>query len=327
MPITNLAIRYSYAENVSDLPIVLLVHGWSGNADDFGNATLQRIAARKLFVASVGMRGRNGASGQADASGREIHDIYDALTWIRATFPQVSREYASVVGYSGGGGNALAAACKFPDAWCQVVSHFGMSDYGYNNPDGWYYNGGNYAAEIANVMGGTPAQIPNNYRARNAVEAITNYSGGHLYLFHDSGDGSVPVVHSQRIASAMSSAGMSNYAANLSGPADSIRWLHGYPTSSPLWRSEDTWARDAAGKVHPAWTIPTSGTVRVIGYIVTKRFSIWLGNGQSHVASVVYNTSSRQYTVTPLTGTVVVTITQGGQSATQTISSETAINL
>jgi pimeloyl-ACP methyl ester carboxylesterase len=292
-----------------------------------------RFAGYGFFAIAVDIRGRLGADGSRDASGREIHDLYDALTQARAMFPAlVSPTQASIVGYSAGGGNALAAACKFPDAWGVVVSHFGMSDYGRNNPNGWYYNnGGAYTAEIAASVGDTPANVPNNYYARDATAAIQNYTGGTVYLYHDQADAVVPYVHSTRIKDALDTASLTNYSYNVTNVGDPIRFTHGYPEGvADLITAEPTWS--AAALAAPAWAVPASGTVTVIGYIVTKRFSIWLNangtatTGIDAAATVVYNTATDTYTVTPLTGAIDVSITQGSKTGSDTnINAETAI--
>lgn len=328
--ISNLVYRYSYPRYATDLPVVLLMHGWSGDATSFGNAALRRIAGYGVFAAAVGLRGRNSADGSRDASAREIYDIYDALTTIRTNFASaVSADKAALVGYSGGGGNALAAACKFPDTWSVVASHFGMSDYGRDATDGWYYNnGGGYGSEVVTAVGGTPVAVPDNYYARDATAAITNYSGGHLYLFHDAADTSVPIVHSRRIQTALAAAGYTNYTANFTTATDALRWYHGYPSTTDqpnLIQTERLWM--PAVRAQPAWTIAAAGTVTVIGYLVTKRFSVWLGDGTAEAATVVYDTTADRYTVTPLTGSVSVSITQGAKTASQTISSETELTV
>jgi pimeloyl-ACP methyl ester carboxylesterase len=318
--ISNLYAKFRYAQKTyeSRLPILILVHGWGGDGTSFdGDDTLTRMANYGFFVASVGMRGRNLADGSRDASGREIHDIYDLLAYVRATYPTiVSQDIACLYGLSGGGGNVLAAACKFPDAWNVVVSQFGMSDYGRDGTNGWYNNASSpYPAEIAASIGDTPTNVPDRYYARDATVAIQNYSGGYLYLYHDKQDTLVPWVHSNRIKLALDAAGLSNYSANFSDAGDSPRWLHGYPKDVPdLKLAEPTWTATMLAQAD--WTVPESGTVTVIGYIVTKRFSIWLNSGVDSAATVVYDTAAGTYTVTPLTSNAVaVTITQGVLSA------------
>lgn len=334
MAITNLYSTYAYPVIPSSgLPIVAVMHGYAGSAyapED----VLSRMARYGVFVISPGMRGRNGADGSKDASGREIYDIYDAIEYVKTNYASVvNADKVCVVGYSGGGGNALAFACKFPDAASVIVSHFGMSDYGWADVDaglddswGWWRAGGAPETEL-----GTPALNPNKYRARNAVEAIANFSGGHIYLYHDEDDASVIPMHSQRIATAMTGG---NYTANYTTAASSPRWTHGNPVvgdpGEPNIQTESTWI--AAVKSSAAWTIPSSGTVTVIGYIVTKRFAIWLNKngttpaGTDAAAVVVYNTATDTYTVTPLVSGIDVAITQGGKTGGATnINIETEI--
>lgn len=323
--INNLYTKCAYCTTGTNLPIVLLMHGWTGDADSFAAATIQRFAHYGFFVVVPGMRGRNGADGSRDASAREIYDIYDALQWARTNYAAyVSEDKAAIVGYSGGGGNALAAACKFPDTWNCVVSFFGMSDYGRDAVDGWWANnGGVYTVSIQNSVGGTPAVVPQNYYARDATAAITNYTGGHIYLFHDDADATVPIVHSERIGAIMLAAGMSNYTEDYTSAADPVRWSHGYPTpGSDLVEAEPSF-KDAI-EDNAVWTIEPAGSVVVIGYIVTKRFTIWLRKngttswGVSAAAEVSYDTVGLSYTVTPLTTPIDVSITQGTRSGSVT---------
>lgn len=329
-PITNLYSNYAYPDIGTSFPICVMMHGFAGAA--YTSTILTRLARYGLFVAGVGMRGRNSASGSQDASGREIYDIYDVLAKIRTTYAGiVDPDHAAVVGYSGGGGNALAAACKTPDAWSMVVSFFGMSDYGRANPNGWYYNGGD-TATLDTWIGGTPGAVPDAYFARDATYALgQNYSGGHLHLFHDDQDVSVPIVHSQRAATSMSASGRTNYTTHYTTTTDSPRWAHGNPQigdgGEPNIQADPIWAAQLAAKTHAVWTVPASGSVNVIGFIKTKRFSIWLGTGLSEVADVVYDTALDSYTVTPQTGSMDVVIAQGAKTASQTISTPTVITV
>ena len=325
-------------KGVTNLPILVVMHGYIQAAGHVPEIDILRLANYGFMVVVPGMRARDGASGAKDASGREIYDIIDAVEYARTTPPYsnwCSPTKAAIVGYSGGGANALACACKFPDYFNVVVSHFGMSDYGRDPVDGWWANngGGVYTAQIELDVGDTPAIVPNNYYARDATEAIQNFSGGYMYLYHDKQDSSVPWVHSDRITDALDGAGLANYSANFSDIGDPIRWIHGYPDDNPgtLSTAEPTWT--AKIKSQAVWTIPASGTVTVIGYMVTKRFTIWLNThgtaslGIDAATTVVYNTATNTYTVTPLTaGNIDVAITQGALTGSASdISAETEI--
>ena len=323
--INNLYAYIKYPMNQTNLPVVLIMHGWTGDVTSIKYLTSERIAKLGVFVLVCGMRGRNSATGANDASAREIHDLYDAVQYVKINYASIiDADKIAIVGYSGGGGNTLAAVSKFPDLFNVGVSFFGMSDYGKDATHGWYANnGGTYTASIVTAVGDTPATVPNNYFARDATVAIQNFSGGYLYLYHDEADVTVPYVHSTRIKTALDNASLSNYSYNVSTALDALRWTHGYPEdNAALITTEATWI--AKIKAQSAWTIPTSGTVTVIGYIVTKRFTIWLNSGLDAAATVVYNTATDTYTVTPLTtGDVTVVITQGAKTATATISAET----
>jgi pimeloyl-ACP methyl ester carboxylesterase len=323
--IDNLFAQFAYPAKKTDLPVLIFVHGWSGDANTIGWVDMQRLAERGFFVGMAGMRGRNDADGARDASAKEIYDLYDLLIYIRANYAAVvSSDRAVLFGLSGGGGNALAGACKFPDTWAFVVDYFGMSDYGRNNPDGWYYNnGGTYTDQIVTAIGDTPANLPNNYYARDATVAITNYTGGHLVMAHDNGDPLVPVIHSDRIKTILDAASMTNYTY-----FRSINGTYAHTTRpsdrAGLLAAEDTWAPLALAA--EAWTVPASGTLQCIGYLKTKRFEMRLGDLDDHAATVVYGATADTYTVTPLTGEVSVTITQAdAKTVTQTINAETAL--
>lgn len=321
MTISNLYAKFAYMSDWINMPVLLWLHGWGGAASDYTDDSLKRMASWGFFVCAVGMRGRDNADGARDASGREIYDIYDALQYIRATYPNnVSTTLAAIVGYSGGGGNALAAACKFPDTFCAVVDFYGMSDYGRDGTDGWYQNcdNGTFETQISTAVGGVPASMPNNYYARDATAAITNYTGGHIVLFHDTEDGTVPYVHSTRIKNALDAAALTNYTTQFTTVGSSPRWTH---AAGEEWDATGIAAKNIwvpIVKAQSVWTVPTSGTVTVIGYIVTKRFTVWLNQGLTAAATVAYNTATDTYTVTPLTGSLNVTITQGAKSGSAT---------
>lgn len=327
MAINNLHARYYYPAGGSNLPIILMLHGWDGGSESITDTTLKRIGDYGAFVCTVGMRGRNSANGARDASAREIYDIYDCLQAILANHGAVVDETrVAVWGYSGGGGNALASLCKFPDAYSIGVDFFGIADYGRDATYGLYQLGGVTQASIAASVGGTPAVAPNNYYARDATAAIANFSGGHLHMYHDSADVIVPPVHSTRIKDALDALSMTNYTLNISATLG-----HGYPDGNAARQAPEA-ALVATIISSTAWTIPAAGTVTVIGYIVTKRFTIWLNaNGTATpgidaAATVVYDTASNTYTVTPLTGAIDVTITQGAKTGNATnISTETEI--
>lgn len=335
---TGLLMNIARPKGRTNLPILVLMHGWNQSYTAFDRTVLERFANYGFFVIAPGMRGNNAGAGR-DASARELYDVYDAIIRIRTVSPYsqyVNADKVAVCGYSGGGGNALGLACKFPDLFNVVVSYFGMSDYGRNEMYGWYQNnGGTYTASISTSVGGTPLAKPDNYYARDATSAIQNFSGGFLYLYHDKQDSIVPWVHSDRIKTSMDNVGYTNYSANFSDVGDSIRFLHGLPIPSESPGSivvEPIWTDKILS--HDVWTVSTNGTLTVIGYCKTKRFEIRLNKngtaefGLDAVATVNYNVTTNEYIIIPITSGIDVSITQGLKSGFATnINVETAITV
>lgn len=321
--VTGCQYDYSYDDGFTKQVIVVIIPGWGGDKDNIDQATKRRWAERGGFCIAVSMRGRDGASGSRDASAIELHDIYDAILDVRSNFASKVHKKVLIVGYSGGGGNALGLCSKFPDLSVVNASFFGMSDYGYDGTDGWYYNnGGAYTAQIVTAVGDTPANTPNNYRARYMIESVAgNYTGGFLYMYHSPTDSIVPVVHSTNVKDAFDGASKTNYSYNVS-----TDYAHNYPQGNAnLITVEPTiWAKVLTQEV---WTIAVSGSIKVTGYIITKRFTIWLDSGYDGVADVVYNVNANSYTVTPLTGNMTVNITQGSKSGSAVISGQTTITV
>lgn len=330
MTISNLYAKFAYQPAASNVPLVVFMHGMSSGASSYNDNVLQRWANLGVFAVAVGMRGRDGASGSPDFMAREAQDIADAVAYVRANYAtQVDATNAAIVGYSAGGGAALAMAAKFPDLFSVVVDHFGMSDPGVDATLGWYYQNTTYDTILQTWVGGTPAAVPDRYRARNHLEAVaTNFTGGYLYVFHDNQDTIVPVNQSTRLVTNLVSASRTNYETHYSDANQYPRWFHGQPDDqdSPLNQSEAIWGPVVAAKTHAAWTVAATGTVKVLGYIVTKRFSLWLDDGTHGAATVVYDTTAHTYTVTPLTTTPIsVKVVEGARTVTQSISTATTL--
>src|SRR5688572_22528395 len=201
----------------SHQPILVVMHTLDTSASSFTQAIRERFARHGVFALFVEMRGRGGSGGTPDASGREIDDIVAAVEHVKQFYANwVDPSQVHIVGYSGGGGNALAAAAKFPDYFNSVTSFFGIRDYGHNSETGWYQASADEVqrALLEAWIGGSPEAVPDRYHARYSLGAIMNYRG-HLWLFHDQSDINVPATQSLLVADVLSSAEASNYTLNL----------------------------------------------------------------------------------------------------------------
>lgn len=312
--VANLYYKACRDPGFTNQPILVVMHGFAEDAAAIAQTTMRRFASRGFLAVAVGMRGRNGADGSPDASGRELGDIVDAVSDARtryAEFASQTKVYPD--GYSGGGGNTYGLMAKFPDFFTGYTVHFGMSDYGADPTYGWWQTNG-YDEAIEDMVGGDPSGAPAAYASREHAKAIPYVlamSGSRkLTVLHDADDGAVNVVHSDRVRDLVADAGLSarmRYLRSESG--DDLRYEHGYPEASPdLITAEAQWYRDAL--TARAWKVPPTGTLYVCGYVETKRFSVRLGqaeeevDGRSHAVLIDYVDTDEGLTieVTPQSG-------------------------
>jgi len=234
--ISNLFARVVYPE-ASGCPVAVLMHGWNQQASDFTAASLERIARLGLFVVVPGMRGRDGASGTADAGLDELQDIIDAVSEARLRYPGASRTGAAIIGYSGGGGNAISCASRFPSVFQVCVDHFGVTDYA-----AWWSESAADQALLESRIGGTPAAVPANYAARLPVTGLENFTGK-LFLYHDQGDTRIPSTHMDRVVTYLAGFGKTVTSSSLTTTGNDPRWLHNLPDpDQPVRFTERYWA-------------------------------------------------------------------------------------
>ncbi len=335
--INNIGVSYCYDNGAAargPLVVLCLFHGYSGSTADFDQTTVRRYASYGFFVANVGKRPVR------DASGRESHDHLDALAAVRANFSAVVHPTKAVaVGYSGGGGNVFAQAHKSPDTWTVLVSYFGISDYGYDTIDGWWFTRQNIRAALITDIGDREL-VNDPYRARDAVGAIAqafDCGEGYLYMFHDAEDGDVTPANSRRVRDALTLSGCDRFEYHETGPGDAIRYSHNVPAGNPdLIFAEWMFVRRALAA--EPWTIKPRGHLRVTGWTTNKRFKIFLGKtnppmtspdgGLDCVADVDYDALTATYYVTPVTEVpFFVQVIQGARDRVLEITGPTEIEL
>jgi len=303
----RLSARVAYPPAGRALSVLVVMHGLRENAASISDDALVRLATAYggVFVIAVEMRGRGDSDGSPDVGGREIQDIVDAVRFVRNHYRILTApEQIHVLGYSGGGANALSCAARYPDMFNTVTSFFGISDYGFDPVTGWYA-----AATPARQLflrrwiGGSPSEQPDKYHARAAVLAVTNYGGGVLRLFHDRQDAAVAPAQSEHVAAVMVAAGLTNCHLSITGPGDNPRWIHGAPNGKAgVIGAEKLFMPDIVGKRVSPWCIPVAGDLKVAGYLETKRFSLWLGNGTAGFGRLHYDTLAAVFNIVQESG-------------------------
>jgi dienelactone hydrolase len=320
------------------------MHGYSpasGNLDNV-RANAQRLCQAGFFVISPTMRGRDGSDGIRDSGGVEIYDIYDAVEFVKNNFAaHVNPANISITGYSGGGGNVMSALTKFPDYFRLGSSYFGMSDYGYDTTNSWYFLGASskhrriMRTDIGDPTSGDP-NITDRYAARASNLASQNnlYSEIHLYVNHN--ESTCPPVNStsyrdNAVAHADYSGEFKNINVHIGQPGvyqdfnkNSVNdsnelqhFPHGFPTADQQHAAE-SWYLDRLlqGDI-PQPVLRTCDELYVTGYVKTRPFSLWLGDGQNTAGKL-------RYTLSPHQKIFTLHITTTNKTVTSTLYIDTA---
>ena len=281
-------------------PLTAVLHGFHCTR---GHVTSDCIALarRGLFCVAPDMRGHGTSAGEHDCGAHQICDIVDALG--HAVFRcrhEIDRKRVNAVGYSGGGGNVLSLATKFPELLSAGASFFGISDY-----EIWYRTLGrpdcNQTMERA--LGGTPEQVPERYAARSSLHAAGNIRCASLQLFWDTEETACPPLLNKWFVDAAQRAGGDNVHACISKPGDKSRWHHGYRTDHAELADADEMFAPAFLATARTQGLPDQGTLDVCGYVVTSRFAVWLGDGKAGQARVRYDSRGSAPVVECIDGT------------------------
>ncbi len=266
-------------------PLVAVMHGYNGSSKDVSQE-IRDLAKLGLVCVAPDMRGQGKSAGRWDGGGLDVHDIVDALLDAIRQFPsEINTSNINIIGYSGGGGNVLAAVTRFPDLFHVGASFFGVSDYAL-----FFENKGSvYANEIMQkVLGGTPSEIPEVYLARNACLAACNNKVTKIHLFCDDEETACPPILNKKFLEAQHAAGCKPATMHASRPGDKVRWLHGYRTDHPmLAQADEIIAADIHAEV-PDLSLPHTGMMNVCGYVVTRHFQVFVEDGQHGRVKIHY---------------------------------------
>ena len=273
-------------EHQESLPLVAVMPGFNGTRQNV-LPTCIRLAEKDICTVAVDMRGRGASAGTADAGAVEIHDIIDALdAVIRRLKGGVDPQRQSIIGYSGGGGNALSAITKFPDRFQVAASFFGISDYEF-----WYRSRGRADCNqrMNEWIGGSPDDLPGRYEARNSAQAAGNALNTEVHLFWDEEERQCPGRMNEIFAETARRSGHADVFCHQSRKDDKFRWYHGYPEDrGDLIGAEDLLVPRFLQRRQDL-ALPARGRLVVPGYVVTRSFRFWLGDGRAGAAEIEYD--------------------------------------
>jgi dienelactone hydrolase len=277
-----------YKEKGFHLPVVILLHGYGGKREDLFFSA-RRIAQQGFFCVVPDLRGSGGSAGSKDDGGLEVMDIYDALKAATDRYA-VNMDIAkvSIIGYSAGGAQTYLALVRFPFVFRSALIFFGFPDY-----RSWIENIPSQAPYVEYSVGGAPKEVPELYEARNAVRAAKNISDVRLHMAVDQEDSLCPYSLNLPFISSVRAAQRALIYTHVSKPGDRNRWIHGPNEAGHLSAMEDLFLNDTIAHATSAPIMPARGHLVIPGFLVTPRFSCFLGRGDAGVAGVDYVFSSQ----------------------------------
>ncbi len=322
-------LNYDNDPNLDPAPIAVVMHGFTPSAGNFGKVrdNAERLRDSGFFVISVAMRGRDGSQGVRDSGGVEIHDIYDAVEHFKlshAAFADGSNVH--ITGYSGGGGNVMSALTKFPDYFRLGSSFFGMSDYGLDTQNGWFQHGANggpnpdpdtHKGILIDDVGDPRLNDPvvtDRYRARASNLASKNNPYSEIHLFVNSSETtSPPSNHISYLECAQENESFPgefdnihhhlgdmscvDFNGNLECELEEVQyWDHGFLDEFSQPAAESWYIEKLRNGLIPQPVLNSEDELYVAGFVKTKPFTLWLGDGQSSAGTLRYSLSSHMKT-------------------------------
>lgn len=289
-PGIKLAMRILKPEKPSY--ILCTTHGWHMSINGFEQ--IDDAPKSKYLQVQIDMRGRAFSDGEPDCNGYELYDIYDAAEYVKKHYSQYIID-DSIIYFeagSGGGGNCYELISKFPDYFAAATALFGITDYAK-----WYNEDakGEFKDEMDIWVGCTPDKNQMAYDSRSGILGIENLHTP-LFIAHGEFDIRVPVSHAENYinkAKELGKGDLINYYC-MQGVGNLNHW--GNVTKEQTATVKRLSEENRVLHKSPINLAP-SGRLIVKGYLVTKKFSVFL-DSIDKVAVLDYDINQNKYTVT-----------------------------
>ncbi len=268
--------------------ILATTHGWHMSIPEFRE---YNSAQSDYLRVEVDMRGRAFSDGQPDCNGYELFDIIDAIEYVKKNYAEfiIDPETVFFEAGSGGGGNALAIACKFPDYFSHITALCGISDY-----EKWYIDDevGEFRDELCVWVG----DISNKeaYATRSGAKLTKNLTAP-LAIVHGGKDIRVPISHAKEFISEARKNGKGKLI-NFLELSTVGGWSHWENITEAEINKRDTFIIKDRNTRKTLPKILQKGELTVGGYLVTRHFSVFLKD-INRIATLRYDLTEKTATL------------------------------
>ena len=254
-------------------PILATTHGWHMSIPAF----VPTDKPAECLTVRVDMRGRAFSEGKQDCNGYELFDVIDACEYVKKHYAEYVSDPDLVYfeGGSGGGGNAYALAAKFPDYFAAITTMCGPSDYMV-----WYDNDpiGEFCDDLDIWVGerGEKGSYNAAYASRSGIFGVENLCSP-MVIIHGETDERVPSYHARNYMKEVERCGKNDLVTyhELKGIGGFEHWRNA--THDDMLYIDRLSKEIRANNQSPI-NIPRKGKMTVLGYLVTKDFSVFCDN-------------------------------------------------
>jgi dipeptidyl aminopeptidase/acylaminoacyl peptidase len=193
-------------EGAGPWPLIVVCHAGFGEGADFSEVALG-IRDKGYVVFNPDFRGSGKSEGKHEAAKGEVDDTISGIKYVKS-LGVVQDDRVGIYGQSHGAAVALLAAARYPGIKA-VVEEAGFTDavdiYNSesNSTDPTVVQ---LRGELLQMVGGTPDQVPEEYKVRSAIYYADKINAPVL-LIHGAKDPLIPVSQAQRMYDALKAAG------------------------------------------------------------------------------------------------------------------------
>ncbi|MFC2164084.1 alpha/beta hydrolase family protein [Acidobacteriota bacterium] len=304
----------AYNPKLKGAPVMVHVHGDIPGTRMGSISGVHYYAQKGFFGIAPSQRGRDNSAGECDVFGREIYDIYDAVEYAKKHYGEyLDPTNINITGGSAGGMASISAVVHFPDYFRMSIPYYGSADTGdwlrqegmfgktheewleEKRKQGWPEGSLALFNHIIRGIGGMPDEVPDKLMTRNKVLGAMNCPYTEVHMIWDQQDGVAPSITKRNHAfqEKAREMGLTNVHIHYSERGDPIRYLH-WITPDNTTAQRFFIPKILAGTVPPP-VLADAGRMVVLGFLKTKRFLVWLGEGDDAVARLDYQMSPRHY--------------------------------